>query len=187
MQDPSNVYTAKPNAAGAVWTAKPGTAVPTGAVAALAADFKSLGYVSEDGIVNQIETDSETLTAFGGDAVGEVQTSRKETFTFTPIETNQHSIAEQYGDDNVTVDDKGNLAIVHNGKERVEKPYVFEFLLSPTKVERIVVPKGKITEVGETTYATGEAIGAELTLSALQDAAGNTAYAYIAEIVEVAG
>lgn len=182
-QNAENVYVAKPNAAGAVWSAPQGTAVPANAVDVLAEDFHSLGFVSEDGIVNEIEAESETITAFGGEGVMDITTSRKETFTFKPIEMNQYALAEQYGDENVTVDEKGSLAIVHNGKERIAKPYVFEFLLSDTKVKRIVVPKGKIVEVGETTYANGQPVGASLKLAALPDAAGNTAYGYIAEVV----
>lgn len=182
-QNAKNVSVAKPKAAGAVWSAPAGTAVPKDATTALAETFKSLGYVSEDGIVNSIESDTETITAFGGDTVLEINTSRKESFKFTPIETNQYALAETYGDDNVTVDDSGTLTVLHNNKERGQKVYVFEILMNYNRVKRIVVPMGKVTEVGDVTYASGEPIGSELTLSALPDADGNTATEYIAEVV----
>ena len=178
-----NVKAAKPKAAGAVWSAPAGTAVPTDATTALAATFKSLGYVSADGIVQTIESDSATVTAFGGDEVMNANTSRKESFKFKPIETNQFVLAEQYGDDNVTVGEGGGLTVLHNGKDRGLKVYVFEILMSGDSVKRIVVPRGKITAVGDVTYKDGEPIGCELTLSALPDADGNTATEYIAEVV----
>ena len=182
-QNAANVFVAKPKAAGAVWSAPAATAAPTDATTALVKEFNSLGYVSEDGIVQSVETDSESTMAFGGDNVSEVQTSRKELFKFTPIETNQYTLAETYGDDNVTLNDAGQITVVHNGKDRGFKVYVFEFLLGQNKVKRIVVPRGKITEIGDVTYANGEPIGSELTLSALPDTAGNTAYEYIAEVL----
>ena len=182
-QNAKNVSAAKPKAGGAVWSAPLGTEAPTDAVTTLAAAFHSLGYCSDGGIVNSIETDTESVPAFGGDTVLELQTSRKETFKFTPIELNQYSLGETYGDDNVTLDDQGNLTILHNGKEHDFRVYVFEILLNQNRVKRIVVPNGKITEVGDVSYVDGEPIGSELTLTALPDESGNTAYAYIAEVV----
>ena len=43
---------------------------------------------------------------------------------------------------------------------------------------------GRITAIGERAYKNGEPIAGELTLTCEDDAKGNTAYTYIAEIVE---
>lgn len=182
-QNAKNVSVSKPKAAGAVWSAPLGTEIPTDAVTPLPEAFKSLGYVADSGIVNSIQGETESITAFGGDTVLEFSKSRKETFKFKPIETNQYSLAETYGDDNVTVDESGNLKVLHNGKERDQRVYVFEILMNRKRVKRIVVPEGKVTEVGDVSYVSGEPIGSELTLSALPDADGNTAVEYIAEVV----
>ena len=184
MENSQNVYVASPKVGGAIWSAPAGTPVPTDATSTLPDAFASLGYISEDGIVNATETDSEEIKAYGGVVVKTVQSSRKETFTFTPIETNKETLALQYGEDNVTVDAKGNLTAVHNAKQRAARVYVIETLLDENRVSRDVIPFGRVTSVGEKTYASNAAIAAEIELSCEADELGNTAYTYIAEIVD---
>ena len=176
--DSKNVSAGKPYGTGVIYAAPLGTTIPTDAITALPAGFSNLGYVSEDGIVNSFETDTEEIKAMGGDTVLVVQTSRTETFKYTLIETmNEDALKQTFGAGNVS---KGK--VVHNGKDRGSWVYVIEILLTGDKVRRIVVPNAKVTEIGEITYADGEAIGYETTLSALPDEAGNTAYEYTAAI-----
>lgn len=185
MENTQNVFVAAPKAGGAVWSAPAGGKnVPTDAISDLAPEYEGHGFISEDGIANQVETDTNDLKAYGGKVVKTVQTSRKETFTFTPIETNARTLKDQYGDDNVTIDEKGNICALHNAKTRPARTFVFETVLDENKVQRDVVPFGRITEVGEKKFADGEAIASQLTISCEEDTAGNTAYTYIAEIVD---
>lgn len=185
MENTQNVFVAAPKAGGAVWSAPAGGKnIPTDAVTPLASEYEGHGFISEDGIANQVETDTNDLKAYGGKVVKTVQTSRKETFTFTPIETNARTLKDQYGDDNVTIDEKGNICALHNAKTRPARTFVFETVLDEKKVQRDVVPFGRITEVGEKKFADGEAIASQLTISCEEDTAGNTAYTYIAEIVD---
>lgn len=183
-ENSQNVFVGAPKAGGAIWSAPSGSKIPEDAIAELDTAFNSLGFISEDGIVNAEETDSEDIKAYGGKVVKTTQTSRKETYTFTPIETNKHTLAERYGDDNVTLDAKGNLCALHNAKTRPTRVYVVETVLDINKVQRDVIPFGRITEVGERTYKDGEPIAGELTLTCEEDDKGNTAYTYIAEIVD---
>ena len=48
--DASNVSVGKPLASGAIFVAPSGTTAPTDAKTALAATFKCVGYISEDGV-----------------------------------------------------------------------------------------------------------------------------------------
>lgn len=177
-----NVSVGKPMADGAVFVAPIGTAVPTDASTALADAFLNIGFISEDGVTNSIETETEEIKAWGGDIVLEPQTSRKETFSYTMIETNEVSMKQAFGEENVTVGEDGSITILHNGKEKSEYVYVIEVLMTGNRVKRQVIPRGKVTEIGEIVYVDNEAIGYETTVSALIDESGNTAYEYIAKI-----
>lgn len=178
----ANVSVGKPSASGGVWVAPYGTALPTDATTALAEDFKALGYISEDGLVNTVETDTEDIKAWGGDTVLKPQTSWTETYVFKPIETNEDVLKLVYGSANVTVTElSGDIKVLHNSKSRGKNVIVFEILLSGDKVKRIVCPNAEVTEVGEISYVDGEAVGYEITVTALPDGEGNASYEYIAE------
>lgn len=179
----SNVSVGKPSAAGGIHAGDPDeVTAPTDCRSALPSGLEGLGYVSEDGLSNAIETDTQDITAWGGDTVLTVRTSRKETFTFKFIETNEAVLKEVYGPENVTVETNGDIAVLHNSKELPQRLYVFEILLTGNRVKRIVVPRANVQEIGEVLYADGEAIGYEVTLGAMPDDEGNTAYEYIGKI-----
>lgn len=179
-----NVSVGKPTAAGGIFAGPTSLTPPTDARATLPTGLNGLGYVSDEGLVNAIEVDTESIVAWGGDTVLTVRTSRQETFAFTFIETNELVLKEVYGPDNVTVDaETGDIAVLHNAKELPARLYTFEILMTGSKVKRIVVPNAKVNEIGEVSYVDGEPIGYAVTLGAFPDEEGNTAYEYIAEIV----
>lgn len=180
--DSTNVSFGKPNASGAVFVAPAGTTAPTDATTALGAAFKNLGYVHEDGLVNGTETDTESVTAWGGDMVLEDQTSFAENFTFSLIETNLETLKLYYGDDKVT-EVGGVITITQNSKPLDEKVVVFEIAMTGGRVRRIVVERGKIADrSSEITYVDGEAISYPINLRALPDENGNTHKEYIAVV-----
>lgn len=177
----ANVSVGKPMAAGGIYAGDTTLTPPTDATSALPTGLAGLGYVSDDGLTNGIEMDSETIQAWGGDTVLTISTSRTETFSWTFIETNEEVLKQVYGPDNVTVTGD-NIAVVHNSKALPRQLYVFEILMTGDKVKRIVVPNSQITEVGDVVYVDGEPIGYEVTLSCYPDGEGNTVYEYIAAI-----
>src|SRR5690625_2572502 len=88
-QSALEVSVGKPRAAGGIYAGDPEVDdIPTDATTALDTGLVNLGYVSEDGLVNSIESDTEDITAWGGDTVLTVRTSRTETFAWTFIQTN---------------------------------------------------------------------------------------------------
>lgn len=178
----ANVSAGKPKASGAIYSADITAELPTNAVDALVEQYKGLGYVSEDGLTNAVSTESKKIKAWGGDTVLSTGTSRDETFTFKFIETNALVMKEVYGQENVTVDsDTGALAVIHKSVDYPKRRYVFEMALTGNRVKRIVVPQGKVEEIGEIVYVDGDAIGYEVTLGAYPDGTGATAYEYIAQ------
>ena len=180
MSNAQNVSTAKPKIGGAVYSAPLGTTLPTDAITELDTAFKSLGYISEDGMTNENSPESENIKAWGGDTVANVQTSKDDTFTYTLIEaTNINVLKEVYGTDNVTGDLDTGITIKVNNEELEEHCLVVDMILKGGILKRIVIPNGKVSEVGEISYVDNEAIGYETTIEAIADEDGNTHYEYI--------
>ena len=185
MNNTSNVTTGKPKKTGAIFMAPLGTTLPTDASTALDAAFKCLGYASEDGVSNNNSPESESVKAWGGDVVLNTQTEKPDEFTFTLIEAMNADVLKMvYGDNNVTVtpatDTVGEkIAISANSDEQAERAFVIDMLLRDNAMKRIVIPKGKVTEVGEITYVDEDPVGYETTISCSSDGSGNTHYEYI--------
>ena len=167
MSDTSKVYVPKPQAGGAVSTAPQGTAWPTDAVAPLNPEFKNLGFLNESGCVESTATENTEIKAWGGTVVKTSQTSFSKSWKMGFIEVNEHVFKEIYGPENVSVDDlNGTISIVGTSAEKAEHPWVIETLLDENTVERLIIPLGKITEVGDVTYSTDGPISFEVTITA---------------------
>lgn len=177
--DAKNVSFGKPKAAGAVFLAPAGTTVPTDGATALDAAFKNLGYVSEDGLVNSIETDTENVNAWGGDLVLVGQTNYMETFQVNLLETNIDALKAFYGAANVT--QTGQVITVRaNSAQLPQMVAVFEVVMTGGRVKRIVVPNAQFVDrSAEITYVDGEAISYPLLLQAYPDSSGNSHSEYI--------
>ena len=180
MSNAINVSTAKPRIGGAVYSAPLGTVLPTNAISEVGAEFKGLGYISEDGMSNENTPESETIKAWGGDIVATPQTEKIDTFTYTLIEaTNIDVLKEIYGQSNVEGDLDTGITIKANNQELEEHALIIDMVLKGGVLKRIVIPNGKVTEIGEVEYQDEEAIGYETTVTAIPDEAGNTHYEYL--------
>lgn len=182
MNDAGNVSFGKPKATGAVFVAPAGTTVPTNATTSLDAAFKGLGYVSEDGLVNSVETNTEQVNAWGGDLVLVGQSTFMETFMVNLIETNPEALKVYYGEDNVVVTGD-NITITQNSAQLPSVVVVFELVLTGGRIKRIVVPNAQIVDrSGEITYVDGDPIAYPALFQAYPDSDGNSHTEYIAVV-----
>ena len=182
MSKKDNVTAAKPKVGGAMYVAPAGTALPTDATTALAEAFKSLGYISEDGLTNSNSPESEEIKAWGGDIVLTPITGRPDTYSVKLIESlNVDVLRMAYGDGNVTGTLETGITVKANAADLEEHPVVVDMILRNGVLKRICIPSAKVSEIGEISYTDADASGYELTLSCQPDADGNTHYEYIKE------
>lgn len=182
-----NVSTGKPKVAGAIYRAplSDSLTIPTDESTTLAAAFKCLGYISDDGVTNEDSMNVEKIRAWGGDVVLTAQTEKDDTFQFKLLEVlNEDVLKAVYGDSNVTVTAAAGttpkkIAVAVNSDEQPDCAWVIDMILRGDKVKRIVIPDGKITEIGEIVYKDDEATGYEVTITAMPDEDGNTHYEYM--------
>ena len=183
MAETNNVSFGKPKVGGAIYVAEVGTALPKDATTDLDQAFKSLGYVSEDGLTNANSPDSEKIKAWGGDTVLVVSTEKADTFDFTLIESiNVDVLKTVYGKDNVEGDLETGITLKANAKPLTTNSYVIDMILKGNVLKRVVIANGDISAVGDIEYSDGDAIGFPLTVEALPDKEGNTHYEYIKKV-----
>lgn len=175
----NNVTAAKPSVGGAVYVAPAGTTLPTSATSSLGDTFKSLGYISEDGITNSNSPSTDFIKAFGGDKVLPITEEREDTFQFKLLEMfNAEVLTQIYGSGNVTTGES-EVTVKSNNTELSAYVYVIDLIMRDDRSKRIVIPVGYVSSVGDITYSDSDAVGYEVTVTAQADSDGNTHYEYI--------
>lgn len=183
MPTTANVTTGKPKIIGAVFIAPVGTALPTDATTAINATFKEIGYISDDGIKNSTDIDTDSIKAWGGTKVLELQNSKDDSFEFTMIEAmNVNVLKAVYGSANVTGTDAATgISINVNADEAEEFSWVIDMVYRNDFLKRIVIPQGKVSKLGDITYNDSDAVGYDATLALSADDSGCYHHEYIAK------
>lgn len=154
---------------GAVYVAPTGTTAPTTSGSALDPAFTDLGYVSADGITESIDRSTTQIRAWqNGSLVREVTSEGTYSVSMTFIETNEAVLELYYGSANTA--GKFDIDPTQSGGR---KSFVID-VIDGTAVERIYIPAGEITALGERTLASGEAVGYEVTITAYADTGATT-------------
>ena len=179
-QTVGNVTAGKPAIGGAIWRAAKGTTVPTDATTALAADFKALGYCSEDGLVNANAPSTSFVRAWGKDIVLTLLDERNDNFQVTLIEAlNPEVLKAVYGAGNVSGTLADGISVDVDNSLPEEGVWVVDMVMNSNTVKRMVIPHGVLTDLGDITYSDSDAVGYEVTITAMPDATGKAHHEYI--------
>ena len=179
-QTVGNVTAGKPAIGGAIWRAAKGTTVPTDATTALAADFKALGYCSEDGLVNSNAPSTSFVRAWGKDIVLTLLDEKNDNFQVTLIEAlNPEVLKAVYGAGNVSGTLADGISVDVDNSLPEEGVWVVDMVMNSNTVKRVVIPHGVLTDLGDITYSDSDAVGYEVTITAMPDATGKTHREYI--------
>ena len=172
-----SVSAAKPGVGGGIWVAPKGSTLPTDASTALDSAFKSQGYVSDAGVTRSTSLENTVVKAWGGAVVAVLGKSKTETLRFTLIEANNVDVLGlTFGSatgtlaTGITVKSKADISTPH--------AFVISTILADDVHQRLVIPAGVITNVGDIVYKDDEVIGFELTITAIADSDGVTVYEY---------
>ena len=189
MPSTKNVRVGAPeqNVTGAIKRAPVGTTLPTlssisSSGVTLDAAFKGNFYVSEEGLTLAPSKSVTDIKDRSGSVVRKVLESFDGTLSWTMIETNGDSLGVAFGDQNVTTEEAtaghGNQVAVAIGADLPEEES-FVFLMKDGDARMvIVVPKGQVTENGETSFVSNGAVSWPVTLSCYPDESGKSIYVY---------
>lgn len=172
----TNVTAGKPKTSGAVFTAPVGSTLPTDAVTAITSiseAYKDLGYVSEDGLTESISITTSAIKEWGGSIVLITQDEKTATFKFKLIEYLNKEVQKfANGDDNVSGTLDTGMKVSLTDADTQERVLVFWQILRGGIPLRIVVPRCKITAIGDIVYKGNEAVAYDLTVQAIKNDSG---------------
>ena len=176
----TNVTTGKRGVNGGIYWAPVGTTLPTDATTTLAAAFKNVGYISEDGVTNSKTRETLEIKEWGGETVASEVTSQDESYKWRSIEyLNTDTLKAVYGEANVTTS-VGAITILVKAGTYGKGVWAIDTAVTGGRLQRIVIPNGVITEIGDIVYKGNEPVAFDITLKCDYDGTlGGTSKIYI--------
>ena len=139
-----------------------------------------VGFISEDGVENGIETSTEDKKVWGGNIVMSALDEFKETYKFTMVETSPNVMKAIWGDSNVAARTSGgtvgltDMTVDHTADAFQQVScWVIVTLYMDTALEMHVIPKGQLSALDSVSYNDTDLIGYPATISALAGGYGD--------------
>ena len=137
-------------------------------------------YVSEDGLTLSPSMSTADIKDWSGAIVRKILESFDGTLSWTMISTDKAALEISFGSANIT---SVTASTTHGAQVQAalgahlpeEQSWVFLMKDGDARIV-IVVPDGQITEVGDVTFKTNEAVGWNVTLSCYPDSSGYSIY-----------
>ncbi len=187
-----SVAAAKPKVGGGIYRAPLGTALPTDATTALAADYKALGPISNDGIKPSRDTSVEKVKEWDGTTLAQLLTDESRSFEIKFYGIFDEDVQKfLYGEANVTVTaavpgtSGKKIDVLDKGGKPDQCVLVIEMQFNGKKMRK-VVPVADSVITDEEPYQGGALMGYTATVEALKDASSNRVYEYNEDVTPAA-
>lgn len=173
---------------GTAQVAPVGTTAPVLASTAWGVGWVDLGYISEDGITESHDDDTEEIRAMQrGDTVRRLITGSSASYQFTIIETTKAALELYHKGSAVTgihASGHGPASMQVGSPVADKRAFGFD-VIDGTKLIRFVIPTGEVTERGEVTYKNDEALSYELTVTAYPASNGIHTIKYFSDLAGI--
>jgi hypothetical protein len=158
---------------GALYSAPMGTTAPIDAVGAWDAGWDDLGYVGDEGVVEADAREWNTIRAWQNRAiVRQLMTEQTVTLACTLIENKREVLELRHpGSTMTSATSTHTLNVMAPTQNR--RAFGLDIVDLP-KHERIIVPIGEVSEVGDISYVNGELIGYPITITCYPSSSGLT-------------
>lgn len=151
--------------------------LPTNASAALGVDFTEIGSISEDGITEATSQDRTDIFIWQNNTLARrIPGQYTKTWTFAAAETNAQTLSVHFPGSTITETAEG-VTVAEVPPETDIRSWVLHGI-DGVRAQRIVVPRGEVTERGDVVWSAGNVTVYEWTLSGYVDDSGVVAYRY---------
>ena len=154
-----------------IWMAPVGTTAPTDATTALAAEWSTLGYLSEDGVTLSQSTNSEDIYPWQGRSpVRTMITERNLSMEFSMFEFNEQNLQLYFGMEQAKQGsaDSWSLNVVSNAPSQIYS-FVIDVADLDVKV-RYYIPRGSLSDAGDLEITDAGVMALPVTLKTLDSA-----------------
>jgi hypothetical protein len=186
-QSVAQLMAPSPRTTGSVMWGSTTVTLPTTSYASLTGGtggLNDLGYLDENGLKQKEDRSNTDVFAWGGDLVGTLQDKYSRTMTFRLMQFNNKDVqSAAHGINNVSVTaattTAGNeIAVKLNAALLDTRAWVFDGVYG-LQLCRVVIPIGRIVQVGEIDMTHKAYSTIECTLKAYPDANRNHGYLYL--------
>lgn len=165
---------------GAIQSAAIGTDLPENALDPIGSEFVGSGFVSDAGLTLTPDSSTTNIKDWSGATVRSILEEFNGTLAWEHLEINEESMRTYFGDENVTVTAATSstgrqITATLGAYELPRKSWVFRMKDGRARI-LIVVPDGQITDRGEVSFVSTDAIKLPVTLATYPDASGHSVY-----------
>lgn len=151
---------------GKIYVAPKGTTAPTDLVAAWAAGWVDLGYMSDDGCEMTYSTETEDINVWQSlSPVRKILTGVDLTLAFTAMEFKKHVVELFFPSSSIITSGGVSTLSIPSAPDPDERAFGLEWE-DGDSVNRLIISRGEVTERGSLTTSKGAAVGLQMTVSA---------------------